>query len=203
MKFRYLLASVCFFTQSLISLNMDVPFEKLEYIDNQTLSLVYRGLRESMIDCKRLAEVVAQNNHIVIVDLGCAVGDFLNSFHQINYLFPPILNYTAIGVDPLVKQYKERFGWDNSNGLYRKVYDAVISDKNGLVDINVNQIFLDLSSIKNIDKVVFHNLPSKYDVMKPAVNDAYISKMRCPSLTLNTLCLHEKLDHIDVLKIDK
>lgn len=170
------------------------------------LKTINGGLTASIRECKRLASISAQNNKIIIFDIGCAIGGFVNSFDLINDIFLPKLQYVAIGVDPLIQKYKTEPWYSfldrEALNLYKNLYEIAISEKEGMVDFNVYDNCLDLSSLKDIDLDIVNTLPDTYESIKQGINDLSFHKVSCPSLTLNTLCQMENIDKIDILKLD-
>jgi FkbM family methyltransferase len=171
------------------------------YEHSQSLKHLYHGLTDSFIACKRLADISAQNNRIVILDIGSAISDFLIIFNRINNNFPVKLECLAIGVDPLINQYKERVEPSRFYG-YKNLYDAAICETSGTVDIHVNNILLDLSSVKKIDLNVVNALPSEYDVVKRACIDKNMYTITRRSMTIDDLCRLENIERVDILKLD-
>lgn len=164
-----------------------------------SIEKLYAGHSESMLACKRLANISAQNNHIVIVDIGCAVGEFVDSFHKLNN--KPQLGCLAIGADPLIEKYKERKMFLDPS-LYKGLYQTVICEAEEMVDVFVNDSLLDLSSVKHINFDVVDELPQIYDLVKQACHHSPTYKLPCKAMTLDGLCREAGVQRIDLLKLD-
>lgn len=147
---------------------------------------------------------------IVIIDLGCAYGDFLSQLIGFNSI-------TAIGVDPLLDYYAST--WESRcNNLHRysRLLQACVVPVSKLVDessSNSKQVSLnyyydmpDVSSIYELtsnitddkeDKASFyHYLPGVVELLKTAEH----VEVKVDAISLANLL--EDYDHVDILKID-
>lgn len=158
----------------------------------------YGNLTSSILVCKDFAYLSASKKRITIVDVGCAIGDFVKFFDIINHNKPPFLKYEAFGIDPIISIYSSR---GNHYSLYKKLYGGVLSEINGIVEINVNKLFPDFSSIKSIDLDVIN------DVFRErgstiTFDEECTYKLACTSITLDCFCKNENINQIDILKLD-
>ena len=171
------------------------PSVSSECSETRAGPLEFKTLTDSMRDCKRLADVLGQDRKIMILDIGCAVGDFMNSFSMENEKTLKRLRYTAIGVDPLLQIYRKvssRLG----KQLYNKLYEVAIAEKSGMVMLNVNKKFPDLSSVKTIDLNALNLEFPVYSSLKAQYYDNQTFSMSCQSMTLDELCAQNHIDQI-------
>jgi FkbM family methyltransferase len=167
---------------------------------NYGIDKKYGNLDESIRQCKCLSNFSAQDRHVVILDIGCAIGDFVRLFHNVNACSAPTLKYVAYGVDPLIKQYQEYFRGLSYN-LYSAVYETVVCDTERSIDFRVNSQ-LDLSSIYDINVDVVKNLPPYYQGVRERCTEWIIKKVAYQSITLDWLCHKEGISKVDILKLD-
>ena len=160
---------------------------------------MYKSFSESIAECKRLADISSSDQEMVILDIGCAIGDFVKLIDESNRTTPK--KYMAIGVDPLITLYRER-NLGDSYSLYKQLYEAVVSEKEGFVEINVNSAMPDLSSLKTINLNVLKELPPIYNFVKETYDEKNNTKLQRPSMTLGTICKQENIQRIDILKLD-
>jgi FkbM family methyltransferase len=168
---------------------------------NYGIDKKYGNLDKSIRHCKCLSGLLAQDRQIVILDIGCAAGDFVKLFHNVKECPVPTLEYVAFGVDPLIKQYQEYYPGISYN-LYSAVYETVVCDTEKSVDFHVNTTQLDLSSIYDIDVDGVKSLPPYYQGLRQQSKLWIIKNIAYQSITLDWLCHKEGISKIDILKLD-
>jgi FkbM family methyltransferase len=161
-----------------------------------------------VVDVKLLNQkdfTILNKRDIVVVDLGCACGDFtaqLNCFD----------NITIVGVDPLIDVYLDMIRQRKcSNNLvnYSKLIRACVvkpSDITTEVEFNyypeipdvssVYQLNPNISSDSNDKDCFYHHTASVVTLLK----NVSCIKIRAPTISLPDII--KDLDHVDILKID-
>jgi FkbM family methyltransferase len=155
-------------------------------------------LLKDKIVFSRLSEKVT---NIVLIDLGCAVGDFLDQLTMFDSI-------TAIGVDPLLDIYS----YSTKLKLYTKLIKACVTNDNdnNTISFNYYPSMPDVSSVHKLTSKLTNNTKDKgsfYHYMPHVVqklSNAEFIKITVPTITLNTI-LNTVLNthkHVDILKID-
>lgn len=166
-----------------------------ELVDSPYYSILknnYSGLRESIQVCK---DSVSNTNNCIIVDIGCAIGDFVQLLDNIG-----LQKYQAYGIDPVLKFY----GPHPHLSLYKQLFDGIIGETNENVEINVYLSELSLSSVKNIDIEEIKRLPD-YEYwldLKYNFDEKNCIKLVVPSMKLDLYFQSLNIEKIDILKID-
>jgi len=159
--------------------------------------------------CQKDFSVINKTN-IVLVDLGCAYGDFLSQLGCFG-------NITAIGVDPLLSYYTQAVneGECTHNNLrrYSKLIEACVvpykkeqATGHNETTLNYYHDMPDVSSIYELspnitddteDKDCFyHYLPNVVELLKSAQH----TKVKVATISLVDIIMD--YEHIDILKID-
>ena len=139
--------------------------------------------------------ILSKFNKINLIDVGCAIGDFRNLIKHKNIF--------SIGIDPLIKEYKNR---NNTLNTFNILYEFAIDIKDGKTQFNITES-MDTSSIYEFNTEL---TKSKDDINKFYIPEHVFNytttikeKREVETKTLSTI-IEKDLKHeiIHILKID-
>lgn len=143
-----------------------------------------------------LNKVLENTSSIIVIDVGCAIGDFLGLLNH--------ANIRSIGIDPLHHDYSNRAGLKKYSLLYECAIDHDDNDKlfnitpgkdcSSLCDFNIEKITNDITNTKNF------YIPESRMIDSCSVVEKRIVKCK----TLKSIITENKLETciIHILKVD-
>jgi len=168
-------------------------------IKRSDLQIIQTLNTNSIFKIAEFLNIVLKNvNQLILVDVGCAIGDFKRLINHPNIY--------SIGIDPLIPDYKK----NPSNILdsYSKLYDVCIDTKESKQMLNITSS-LDTSSLKEFNREhittdITHTskffIPENiYHFITDIIERREVSSFRLDSILNQTNINHQS---IHILKID-